>query len=130
MAGGVFQTAGGKPSSNIGVYDLPPVAAVPAPAISSISPWLAGSGRPGFWMTVDGSYFSSRSVVRWNGADLLTTYIDGSHLMAYVPASLLISAGDVDVTVYTPAVSGGGSSPTSLPFLVLGIHLYLPMTVR
>jgi hypothetical protein len=130
IAGGFFQTAGGKPSSNIGVYDIPPVVAAPVPAISNISPNLAGSGRPGFWMTIDGSNFSSRSEVRWNGADLLTTYINGSQLMAYVPASLLISAGDVDVTVFTPAASGGGSSPTSLIFQVLGNHQYLPITFR
>lgn len=73
MVGGVFKKAGGIPSSYLGAYTFPPPAWAPAPTLTSLSPGSIPAGGAGFWLTVDGANFSSRSVVRWNANPLPTT---------------------------------------------------------
>jgi endonuclease G, mitochondrial len=63
-----------------------------------------------FNMTVTGNYFVSSSVVQWNGAPLVTTYVSSTILRAAVPASLVASIGTANVSVYTQPPLGGTSS--------------------
>ena len=82
----------------------------PAPALTSISPSGATAGAPTFTLTVNGTGFVSASVVSWNGNALATTYVSATQLTASVPASELVSAQSVSITVTNPAPGGGTSS--------------------
>ena len=84
----------------------PAVTVTPGPpAISSLSPAGAPVGGAAFTLTVDGSAFTSGSIVRWNGANRVTTFTSSSRLRASIPASDLAVIGAAQVTVFDP-VSG------------------------
>jgi Tol biopolymer transport system component len=98
----------------------------PAPAISTLTPASSGAGSPGIQLTVDGSGFVRRSVIRWNGSDRPTTFVSATRLQATIPASDLAAAGTAQVAVFTSPVGGGLSatapftvSPTPAPPLVV-----------
>ncbi|MBZ5489826.1 MAG: hypothetical protein LAO76_02715 [Acidobacteriia bacterium] len=67
--------------------------------ISSLSPSSAKAGGPAFTLTVVGSFFTSSSVVEFNGSALPTTFVDPNTVTAAVPASAIASAGTVPVDV-------------------------------
>ncbi|MDD1652877.1 MAG: lectin like domain-containing protein, partial [Methanomicrobiales archaeon] len=87
----------------------------PVPVISSTYPTSAKAGGSAFTLTVYGSGFVSGSKVRWNGADLTTTYFSKTKLTASIPASHLATAGTAAVTVFSPAPGGGTSGAVSFP---------------
>lgn len=130
MVGGVFKKAGGLPSSYLGAYTFPPPESAPAPNLTSLSPGSTPVGGAGFWLTVDGTHFSSRSVVRWNGSPLITTYLTGSQLRAFVPADKLAAPATVTIMVSTPAPAGGGSSLTKAFEILDGYRIFLPAVIR
>ncbi|MGH2570700.1 MAG: YncE family protein [bacterium] len=82
----------------------------PLPMITFLSPDAAVIGSPDLALDVFGSGLHEASVVRWDGADLVTTYESSSQLSAVVPAARLASATTADVTVFTPAPGGGASN--------------------
>ena len=49
----------------------------------------------------------STSVVRWNGANRTTTFVNSTQLRATIPASDRAALGPRQVTVFTPAPGGG-----------------------
>ena len=80
----------------------------------SLSVNSAAAGSQGFTITVNGSNFQSGAVVTFNGTSLTTTLVSSTQVTATVPASALVTAGTVQVTVSNP-----GSSPSnSLPFTI------------
>lgn len=81
----------------------------PPPDISALSRPVAGS--PGATLTVDGSGFVLRSVVRWNGVDRPTTLVGPTRLTAVLSAADVASPGSAQVTVFTPPTGGGLSLP-------------------
>lgn len=97
-------------------FDTSTVTTAPVPVASSLSPSSASIGAPGLILTVSGSGFLASSVVRWNGAERATTFVDAAQLRAAITASDLATAGSVPVSVFTPA-PGGGTSATR-PFTV------------
>src|SRR5262249_40264512 len=62
-----------------------------------------------FTITATGTNFTSNSVVRWNGQDLMTAFGSATQLTAQVTANLVASPGTAQVTVFTPAPGGGTS---------------------
>ena len=84
----------------------------PIPSISSLTPSSTTAGGAEFTLTVNGSNFSSSSVVRWNGTARTTTYVSGSQVTTTIPAADIATAGTATVTVFdsTPPPAGGGSS--------------------
>jgi predicted outer membrane repeat protein len=83
---------------------------VPAPILTGVSPTSAVAGSlADVALTLTGSSFDSSSVVRWNGVDLVTTYVSDSQLSAVIPGANLATAQTAQVTVYTPAPSGATS---------------------
>jgi hypothetical protein len=64
-------------------------------------------------LTVEGSSFVSGSVVEWNGAPRVTTYVSANRLTAAITASDLAQAGSARVTVFSPAPGGGRSAALS-----------------
>ncbi len=85
----------------------------PQPALSSLAPNEVGVGA-GFTLTVNGSGFVNASVIRWNGIDRLTTYLNGNQLRAEIPASDVQSVGTAEVTVFNPMPGGGISNKLTL----------------
>lgn len=82
----------------------------PVPTLSSISPTSTNAGGSDFILTATGSNFVPSSVVRWNGADLSTTYVSANSLTANVPAGNIATAGTSSVVVFNPTPGGGTSS--------------------
>jgi len=59
----------------------------PAPVIKSINPSSANAGSEARTITITGSGFTPSSVVKVNGFNRSTTFIDGAHLLAQVSAN-------------------------------------------
>ena len=101
---------GGGTSGLLNFTISPVVINNPVPVATSISPNTAVAGSAAFTLTVNGSNFISGSVVNWNGAALVTNFINPTQLTADVPAASLATAGSVPVTVFTPLPGGGTSA--------------------
>ena len=82
----------------------------PVPAIASLSPASAPAASPAFTLTVNGSGFTTTSVVLWNGAARATTFVSATQLRAAIGAADIASVGQSAVTVSTPAPGGGLSN--------------------
>lgn len=85
----------------------------PVPTLASISPASATAGTSGVTLTVDGTNFiggALGSVVRFNGANLATTYVSPTRLTATLGAVNLESSTIAAVTVFNPAPGGGTSA--------------------
>src|SRR5581483_5225116 len=91
----------------------------PQPSITSLSPATVYSSSGPFTLTVNGSGFTSSSVVQWNGAARPTTFLSGSQLQAAISGADVASPGSAQVKVFTPA-PGGGSSESLTLTIVLG----------
>ncbi|RPI32890.1 MAG: hypothetical protein EHM70_07720 [Chloroflexota bacterium] len=88
---------------------IPDVPNNPVPGLAGLNPSSAKVGGAGFTLTASGSNFVSGAVLRWNGADLPTTYVNATTLTAQVPAEKITSAGSANVTVFNPTPGGGES---------------------
>jgi hypothetical protein len=89
----------------------------PIPAITSIDPASIAAGSAQFNVVVHGNGLVPSSVVRWNGAPLVTSYGDGV-LTATIPASLVATAGTASIAVTSPAPGGGTSNVVT--FTIIG----------
>lgn len=83
----------------------------PLPSITSLAPNSVNAGSPAFTLTVNGAGFVSNSVVRWNGQNRTTTFINGTQLTAQIPATDVQTAGTAEVTVFNAMPGGGLSNP-------------------
>jgi hypothetical protein len=92
-----------------------PVASVPT--LSAIAPATSVAGGAAFSITVDGTNFTSASVVEWNGVALTGTVQSATSITASVPAADIASAGTASVTVATPgaAVSNAETFTVTAP---------------
>jgi uncharacterized protein (TIGR03437 family) len=89
------------------------IASTPVASLASLSPSSAVPGGADFTLTVTGAAFTANSIVQWNGAPLVTTFIGASQLTARVSAALIATAGTASVTV------AGNSGPSNaLPFTI------------
>jgi len=86
-----------------------PAVAGTMPAISELAPASTTSGGPAFTLTVNGSNFSTKAVVNFNGTAMATTYVSTSQVMATVPAADVASPATDPVTVTNPATAGSGA---------------------
>lgn len=93
---------------------MPPVAGN-VPAISALAPNSATAGGTAFTMTVNGSSFSSKATVNFNGAALTSTFVTANQLTATVPATAIATSGTAQVTVTNPGTSGGIYGGGTLP---------------
>ncbi len=81
--------------------------------VSFISPAAATAGGPGFTITVNGAGYVSGALILWNGTPLTTTLVNSRQVTAPVPASLITTAGSVQVAVQIPGSATSGTSSTS-----------------
>jgi YVTN family beta-propeller protein len=90
----------------------PPPPQNPSPSITSISPPRTVAGSADTAITISGSNFLSSSVVTFASTVLTPTSQSATSIVVTVPASLLVTAGNVSVTVTNPAPGGGTASQT------------------
>ena len=92
------------------------VAANPVPFLNQpLTPSAVSPGSAALTLNLSGTGFVPGAAVNWNGAPLATTFLDGSHLNATVPAADLAAAGTALVTVVNPLPGGGRSNPAYFP---------------
>jgi subtilisin family serine protease len=75
--------------------------------VSNVSPSAVSAGSGRFVLTVIGTGFAYGAVVNWAGIPLVTSFLDPTKLQAFVPDTLIMSAGMVNVGVANPAPGGG-----------------------
>jgi len=81
-----------------------------APTVAGLNPSSATVGGAAFTLTVNGANFVNGSVVKWNGADRTTTFVNGTQLTAAITAADIASTGTASVTITNPAPGGGTSN--------------------
>ena len=86
----------------------------PLAATTSINPSVRSVGDPQFTLTVNGSNFSACSVVRIDGANRATTFVNSGQLTATITAIDQMAGGTKTITVFTPAPGGGTSNGQTL----------------
>ncbi|MGO9038591.1 MAG: putative Ig domain-containing protein [Steroidobacteraceae bacterium] len=84
----------------------------PAPSLSSVSPTSVAAGSSSLALTLQGTGFVTASTIQWNGVSLANTSATTVKLTATVPASDLLTLGDISVTVRNPGPGGGTSAPS------------------
>jgi hypothetical protein len=72
------------------------------PVIASLSPNARAIGSIGITLTVNGTGFSSLSIIRWAGVDRPTTYINNNSLRTTLASSDFVTMGTVPVSVFNP----------------------------
>ncbi|MBI1765701.1 MAG: hypothetical protein HYR56_30220, partial [Acidobacteria bacterium] len=82
----------------------------PSPTITTVSPNSVTANSGAFTLTVNGTNFINGSVVRWNGADRTTTFVNNTQLTAQIAAADIAAAGTATITVFNPAPGGGTSN--------------------
>ena len=83
----------------------------PAPLLAAIAPNSATAGAAMVQtMTVVGQGFVPASNVRWNDETLATHYVSATELRATIEQRHIAHAGEIAVTVFTPAPGGGISA--------------------
>jgi hypothetical protein len=76
------------------------------PAIAQLSPNSVIAGSSSFAFEVDGTNFGSAAVINFNGPQT-TTRVSATKLTTTIPASAIMNAGTVLVTVTNPGTPGG-----------------------
>ena len=111
----VFNPAPGGGGSNALTFTITsPATPNPAPSLTSIAPNTVNAGGAAFTLVVQGAGFVSGSVVRWNGSDRPTTFVNSTQLQAFIAAALIAAPGTAQVTVFNPAPGGGASTSLAL----------------
>jgi len=82
-------------------------------SISQLVPNSATAGDPAFTLTVNGSGFTSSSVVYWNAATRPTTFVTANQLTAQISASDIATAGTIPVYVRS-----NGQNSNTVNFMV------------
>lgn len=90
------------------------------PSVISVSPSVLASGAPDSTITVAGTGFEPSSSVLVNGTRVGTTFNSPAQLQAAIPASLLTTAGTLQISVANPASGGGNSGNVSLSVVAVG----------
>lgn len=102
----------------------------PSPiTITSLSPSTVYVGGPAFTLTVNGTGFTSRSAIGWNGTALTTTFVSATQLAAQVPAMDITAIGSGPVTVNDPIYGTSASKPLTIAPVPLALDSISPKTV-
>jgi alpha-tubulin suppressor-like RCC1 family protein len=127
MAGGGFTPASSPATVGPNGTGFDFALNAPLPVSTYLNPDMKYTGNPSFTIKVDGSGFVSTSIVRWNGTDRPTTFVNTSQLTAEIYATDIATAGLVNVTVFTPTPGGGTSNPQPFYITLLGKGPAIPV---
>lgn len=95
----------------------------PVPVIARLTPDTASSGTQPVTVSVIGTDFTPQSVVRLNGQNRTTNYVNSTQLDVTIPASDLSSIGLKPLTVANPAPGGGVSNEANLSVITCSYTL-------
>lgn len=84
-----------------------PTVAGTTPTVSALAPNSTAAGSASFVLTVNGTNFNGNATINWNSTSMTTTHVNGSQMMATIPASDVATAASVTVTVTNPGTMGG-----------------------
>lgn len=93
-----------------GVWRVPLNSIGSGPVLATMAPVGTRAGAPDFILTVFGGNFAANSVVRWNGSDRTTSFVNSNRLTATITSGDVGGAGSAAVTVFNPT-SGLASDP-------------------
>ena len=85
----------------------------PTVSVASVTPAGALVSAPATPIALVGTGFIPASTVAFNGVAIASTFVDGAHLSATIPAGSLGATGSFPVVVTNPAPGGGVSTPVS-----------------
>jgi hypothetical protein len=89
------------------------VAVAPNPTNTSVSPNSRVSGAGAFTLTVYGTNFvNGQSIVRWNGSNRTTTFVNTTQLTAAINAADITIAGTANVTVFNTCNATSSAAQT------------------
>ncbi|HEV2177454.1 MAG TPA: choice-of-anchor D domain-containing protein [Terriglobia bacterium] len=109
-------TFGASGASGLSGLSGPSGTTNPVPLVNQpLVPSAVAPGGAGFTLTVNGTGFVSGSVVKWNGAALVTTFLNSDQVTAAVPAKNIAGSGTARVNVENPTPGGGRSNVVFLP---------------
>jgi hypothetical protein len=97
------------------------ITTLPTPILDGLEPAQVTSGGPDITVTVRGSGFATATIVRWDGADRPTTYVDQNTLTAAISAADVALADTVRITVFSPPPGGGESSASDFVVAPAGV---------
>ena len=89
---------------------------VTCPTIASLAPAMTLAGGGSFLLAVNGTGFTTNSVVRWNGANRPTTYVSNTRLTAAISAADIANSGTAAITVHAP--ESGGCTSVATNFVI------------
>ncbi|NDD62942.1 MAG: hypothetical protein EBZ36_03020 [Acidobacteria bacterium] len=81
----------------------------PVPRVAAIRPSEVRAGGPGFILSVEGSRFTSESILRINGQPRDAEFVSESILAASIDPSEIAVPGELQISVLNPAPGGGQS---------------------
>jgi hypothetical protein len=84
-----------------------PAAPGTTPTITLLNPGSVTSGSAAFQLEVSGTSFSGGAVINFNGVAQTTSADGAGNIKATIPATAIMTSGDVPVTVTNPGVAGG-----------------------
>lgn len=122
---GILHCVGGLALFSVAITGIA-VAQNPVPLISQpLVPGAIAPGRPAFTLTVNGTGFVSGAVLKWNGTQRTTTFVNSSQLKAAILASDVAAPQTASITVVNPAPGGG---PSEVVFFPIALPTYTEMS--
>ena len=98
--------------------------------INSLAPpWSGLNNVQDIVLTVQGAGFTPTTVVRWNGANRMTTYVSPFVVTAVIPSTDLDTIGSYSITVYDPD-RGLESDPATFTVVSVLHETFLPVVIR
>ncbi len=82
----------------------------PAPTFDALAPISTSADTPSLDLVLTGTGFFAGTQALWNGDSISTTFLDSSQLKATIPASKLLYAGMVTLTLVNPVPNLGPSN--------------------
>ena len=94
--------------------NMPPQPGI-MPAITQLNPPSQVAGSASFPLEVDGTNFAGNAVINFNGVKQTPTTVSATKLTTMIPATAVMNAGSVPVTVTNPGTPGGPYGGGTLP---------------
>ena len=115
------QSAGGTASNTLPFLISASLTPNPVPVLTSVSPASVPVGSPATTVALAGSNFVAGSTVSINGStSLSTTFLSATSLTAVIPASALLNAGNLALSVTNPLPGGGSSASVNFTVVAAG----------
>lgn len=101
--------------------------------LTSMTPNVSAADQAAdFTLTLNGALFTPNSIVRWDGVDRTTYFVNSSTLTTTILATEVSTVADIQVTVYDPEPPPSGAETDPLIFQVVESlsNIYLPIVLK